>query len=227
VTEHEHVEGPIVGYRFWYAQPAVFPGSHVNWSEFRKKQPLRLYPGIHPGPWRVGDNEAECHRWPGQVSQSPGHVDVPDEGCTCGLHAWLSMEVIDVVRWANLKDRVMPAPPSVDFVGGASVHWGKVRVGDKGLRSSHARPVALLYAGKTSLELAEMYRLAVAQSPKELRRWRCVMAGSCGRDLAGDRSGPGAVGIRLLRRRVWLAVEVGEGAEHPDDGRDQLADHAA
>jgi hypothetical protein len=112
---------PLVGYREWSLRRIGDPSPE-------------LFSLFHPTVW-PGDRPltAICLRpmtWPYRAG--PGHRDVPDDACECGIYAYLrpDFETLHGARGPKVR--------------GIVVGWGRYVLGSSGWRAQHARLVALL-----------------------------------------------------------------------------------
>jgi len=112
---------PLVGYREWSLRRIGDPSPE-------------LFSLFHPTVW-PSDRPltATCLRplsWPYRAG--PGHRDVPDDSCECGIYAYLrpDFETLHGARGPKVR--------------GIVVGWGRYVLGSSGWRAQHARLLALL-----------------------------------------------------------------------------------
>lgn len=113
--------GPLVGFREWSLRKL---GERVP----------ELFSLFHPTGWPADRPiTAVCLRpmtWPYRAG--PAHREVPDDGCECGIYAYLDPD-FETLHGAR-------GPKARGIVAG----WGRYVLGTNGWRSEHARLVALL-----------------------------------------------------------------------------------
>lgn len=132
-----------------------------------------------------GPLEAGClitRAWGDHVQEH----DTPTKGCKCGIHAYTSMPANIWTSWADDEPAMQKALNSRQgrieksargglkmLVPGLSYSWGKVLMGDNGLRAQFSYPAALGWslswgADKCMLiaEIAENYRIPTYEISK-------------------------------------------------------------
>lgn len=140
---------PLIGYREWSlrgmgdARPELFSLFHPTaWPTDRPLTAICLRPMTWP--YRAG----------------PPHRDVPDDGCECGIYAYLSPD-FETLHGAR-------GPKARGIVAG----WGRYVLGTNGWRSEHARLVALLeHADHPAVleRLAARFRVPIVRSLQDVR----------------------------------------------------------
>lgn len=139
----------VIGYRKWRL---------LDWV---------LAPINYGAPWRPGENTAVCQ--PNRARSTygnwheydiPGHDKPPHENCHCGLNAFF--EISDASKQQGTG--------SPEFVLGAVIGWGDMRVHPDGFRAEKARIVGLFGQPIEPLnEVAGIYDIPVFESWEKLQ----------------------------------------------------------
>ncbi len=168
--------GPIVAVRAWGCTrgrlvPVVgpYPIVYGNWDSWDLSEPT-LIPWVNPG-IQTADCRRECtppYRFPWEHGFLAEHTEVPYIQCRCGF--WGVKNPTDLVlqlscdrygtRVFALSMHTASSFPA--FVLGEVELWGRVVVGTRGYRASHAQVKALVDSPHFDVtELAKFYGVPV------------------------------------------------------------------
>jgi hypothetical protein len=153
MTEHDFVVPdlvePIIGHRSWTVR--VHPSGEPRLcSPYRRS----IWEPGRPETARCGIGDWSSPLALRPVSHAPRGHDAPAEGCTCGVHAWVSegKMLLDTADTRGLR-----------AVSGGVALWGEVLRHDKGWRASHAYPHTLHVHAATTDDLCFVFSWETGQ----------------------------------------------------------------
>ncbi|MDP4667782.1 MAG: hypothetical protein NWS62_03385 [Gaiellales bacterium] len=153
MTDHDFVVPdlvePIIGHRSWTVR--VHPSGEPRLcSPYRRS----IWEPGRPETARCGIGDWSSPLALRPVSHAPRGHDAPAEGCTCGVHAWVSegKMLLDTADTRGLR-----------AVSGGVALWGEVLRHDKGWRASHAYPHTLHVHAATTDDLCFVFSWETGQ----------------------------------------------------------------
>jgi hypothetical protein len=222
MTEHDFVVPdlvePIIGHRSWTVR--VHPSGEPRLcSPYRRS----IWEPGRPETARCGIGDWSSPLALRPVSHAPRGHDAPAEGCTCGVHAWVSegKMLLDTADTRGLR-----------AVSGGVALWGEVLRHDKGWRASHAYPHTLHVHAATTDDLCFVFSWETGQlratPAEELAAMLEETYGvptrvHSGDDLLAPRPRYAPSALKLPRARLGLSAEDAARLEPAVTRRTRLA----